>query len=234
MAKKTTENKEAAFNIPIFTIENKDRLEKFFDTYKKQLTYVLGAIVLILVGIFGYKNFVIKPQQQQAEELMFMAEDLFGKDSFELALNGSAESFYGFLDIIDEFKMTQSGNLARYYAGICYYKTGDLEEALFHLKKYKTDSRILKPVALGAIGDCYSDLEEYEKAVKYYNKAAKSSDNTFTAPFYFMKAALVLEHLEKYEKAIDIYEFIKEEYKTSSEANNADKYIGRAKAKAGI
>ncbi|MBC8342780.1 MAG: tetratricopeptide repeat protein, partial [Bacteroidetes bacterium] len=170
----------------------------------------------------------------QAQDLMFIAEDYFGKDSFELALNGSAESYYGFLDIIDEFKITPSGNLARYYAGICYLKLGDYEEALFHLKKFKTNSLMLKPIALGAIGDCYSELEEYDNALKYYMKAANASENTFTTPIFLMKAGAVLEHQDNYKKAIKVYERIKEDFKDSQEANNADKYIGRAKAHAGL
>ncbi|MBT3300992.1 MAG: tetratricopeptide repeat protein [Bacteroidetes bacterium] len=234
MVKKDTEKTAAAFKIPIFTLENKTKLEDFFEKYKKQLTYVLGGILVIILLTFAYKNFVIKPQQLQAQDLMFMAEDLFGKDSFELALNGSAESFYGFLDILDEFKMTESGNLARYYTGICYYKLGDYEEALVHLKKFKTNSLLLKPIALGTIGDCYSDLEEYTKALKYYYKAADATANEFTTPIYLMKAGGVLEHLEEYEKSIKVYERIKKEFKDSKEASNADKYIGRASAKAAL
>ncbi|MFC2114561.1 tol-pal system YbgF family protein [Bacteroidota bacterium] len=234
MAKKKTENTDAAFNIPIFTLENKTRLESFIETYKKQLTYVLGGILVVLLGFFGYRNYVIKPQEVQAQELMFMAEDYFGKDSFDLALNGQMESFYGFLDIIDEFKLTQSGNLAHYYAGICYIKLGDYEEALVHLKKFKTKSLMLRPVSYGAIGDCYSELEEYGKASKFYLKAADYSENKFTTPYFLMKAATILEEEGEYEKAISLYERIKTDFKETQEASNADKFIGRAKAKAGI
>jgi len=232
MAKKK-ETSDAPFQIPIFTPENKSRIEHLYEKYKKEATIGLSAVLIILIGFYAYRNFILKPKEAEAQELIFMAENYFGQDSFELALNGVAESFYGFVDIIDDYKNTKTGNLARYYAGICYLRLGDYEEAITNLKKYKTKSRILKPVAYGAIGDAYSELEEYNKAVKFYNKAYKSSENKFTTPLYMVKAALVYEELEKYDKAIAIYETLKKDFKESQEAANVDKYLGRAKMKAG-
>jgi len=227
------ETSDAPFNIPIFTPENRTRLENFYENYKKQITYVLGAIVVVLVGIYVFKNLIVKKKEAEAQNMIFTAQNYFAKDSFELALNGKEESFYGFLDIIDEYKFTKTGRLARYYAGICYMRIGDYEEALRHLKKYHTSSKLLKPISIGIIGDAYSELEEYQKAAKYYLKAAKSVKNKLTSPLYYSKAALVFEELGKDKKAMHIYELIKEDFPESQEAINADKYIGRVKARLG-
>lgn len=239
MAKKEQENKDAAFNIPIFTPENKDKVEEFYEKNKMPLTIGVTVVLLVLIGFFAYKNLVVKPKNAEAQSLMYMAEQYFAKDSFDLALNGKIgntpddESFYGFLDIIDEFGMTKSGKLAKYYAGICYLRTGDYESAIAYLKKYNTESINLQPLSLGALGDAYSELEEYDKAVSYYLKGARSQDNKFTAPLLLMKAGLTLEKQDKLNKALEVYKELKEKYADSQEGGNVDKYIGRVEAKLG-
>jgi tetratricopeptide (TPR) repeat protein len=44
-------------------------------------------------------------------------------------------------------------------------------------------------MAYGALGDAYSEKEEYENALQYYTKAANVSANQLTTPIYLMKAA---------------------------------------------
>jgi len=233
MAQKKKENPDAAFQIPIFTNENKDRVEEFYEKYRKQITYGLAVVLVLLIGFFGYKNIILKPKEKDAQDLIYMAQNYFDIDSFEIALYGKNDpdqTFYGFLDIIDEFGMTKTGNLAKYYSGICYMKLGEYEEAINYLKKSKTNSDILSPLRLGAIGDAYSNLEEYEKAVSYYLKAAKDRDNKFTAPLFYMKAGKTLEAIEKYDQALEVYKTVKEEYPKTQEGSNVDKYIGRVTA----
>lgn len=221
---------EAPFNIPIFTPENKTRLENFYQSYKQYINYGLGGILVILIALLTFKNLIIKPKEKEAQDMIFMAQKYFAQDSFELALNGKDESFYGFLDVIDDYKMTKTARLAHYYAGICYLRLNNFEEALHHLKKFRTNSKMLKPISIGVTGDVYSELGEYKKAAKKYLKAARCSKNKLTTPLYYSKAALVFEELGNYKKALDCYQKIKDEFPTSQEGLNADKYIGRVKA----
>ncbi len=62
--------------------------------------------------------------EQEALKQMFVAENLFEKDSFNMALNGDGNA-PGFLEIIDKYSSTPSGNLANYYAesAICTWVT---------------------------------------------------------------------------------------------------------------
>ena len=124
----------------------------------RNLVYgVLGAVILIPLLWFGYQEYVAKPKAKEAAAAMFMAENYFALDSFNLALNGNAE-FSGFLGIIDEYKNTASGNLAHYYAGICYYNLEDFQTALDMMKGFKTKDVILYGISNGFIGDCYAEL----------------------------------------------------------------------------
>ncbi len=85
-------------------------------------------------------------------------------------------------------------------------------------------------VSLGAIGDANMELGDTDEALSYYEKAAEASVNNFTSPVYLQKAGFAAEKVGSYDKAIDYYAQIKENYPTTSEGRNADKYIARAEA----
>ena len=230
---KKSDKVEKLLDIPIFTPENRGKLEHFIHEKKNLLSYILGGVLLVILLFIAYKVFIVKPKEKEAQELIFMAQNYFHKDSFELALNGKEESFYGFQDIIDEFGGTSTGNLAKFYAGICYLRLGDYENAIKYLKKFRTSSEIFKPMKLGDIGDAYSQLKEYDKAGEYYLKAAKVKKNSFTTPYFYIKAGLVYEKLEDYKKAKEIYQIIKDQFPKSQEAGTADKYLGRVDTRIG-
>jgi tetratricopeptide (TPR) repeat protein len=103
------------------------------------------------------------------------------------------------------------------------------EEAITYLKKYSGKGVFGQALALGNIGDAYTELGDLDEALAYYKKAAKASDNSMTAPRFWAKAALVLEQQNNYDEAIRLYEKIQHEYSNSSEANDAEKRIARAK-----
>ncbi len=159
-----------------------------------------------------------------------MAENILEKDSFELAINGDG-NYDGFLDIIDNYGVTKSANRAKYYTGISYLHLGQYEDAIDYLKSFKTEDLLLAPVAEGAQGDALVELGETDAALKQYKKAYSISDNELTTPIYMMKAAGLLETMDELEEALSLYEKIKENYPTSAEGTNVDKYIARIKVK---
>jgi tetratricopeptide (TPR) repeat protein len=206
--------------------------EQFIEKNQKILTYIVGGIILVIVLFFGYNKYIATPKEKSAQSLLFTAEYYFEKDSLELALYGDGES-YGFLDIIDDYGSTKAGNLANYYAGVCYLNLGQYEEAISYLKDFSGDDVILPGMALGAIGDAYMQMKDLSKAIDYYLKAANYDQNDFVTPTFFLKAGWAYEILGEWEEARDIYERIKKEYPKSREARDIDKYLARAKANLG-
>lgn len=206
--------------------------EMFIEKNQKILTIIIGAIILVFVLFFGYKKYVQAPKEKEAEAAMFNAEYYFDQDSVNLALNGDGENL-GFLDIIDDYGSTKSGNLAKYYAGICYLKMGEYENAIDYLKSFSSEDQIVSSMALGAIGDSYTQLGDINKGIEYYLKAAKNNENDFVSPPFLMKAAWGYEINNDWNAALDTYNKIKKKFPKSREARELDKYIARAKAKLG-
>jgi tetratricopeptide (TPR) repeat protein len=223
MAKKKTKAEE---NIQAVE-EALGRTEQFIEDNQKPILMVIGLIVVIVLAYFGFERFYLEPKEKSAQEQVFKAEQYFEMDSLDLALNGDAE-YPGFLDIIDDYKFTKTAELAHYYAGVIYMKKGDYQTAIDYLENFDPDDEIIEPMALGAIGDCYMQLNNPEAAVKYYLEAAEETENEFTSPLFLMKAGWTYETMKDYSKAIKVYKRIKEDFPKSNEAREMDKYIARA------
>jgi len=204
------------------------KTELFIEKNQKILSIIIGVIVVIVLAFFGFKKLYLSPRETEAQSQMFMAEKYFEKDSMNLALYGDG-NYLGFLDIIEDYKMTKSANLSKYYTGICYLNLGDYDEAISYLKKFKGKDEIVSSMAMGAIGDAYMQLDDKEQAADYYLKAANHRSNEFTTPVFLMKAGVAFEQLGRYEEALPLYERIKKEYESTFEGRSVDKYIERAK-----
>ncbi|MFW6246438.1 MAG: tetratricopeptide repeat protein [Tangfeifania sp.] len=208
------------------------KTERFIEENQKPITYAVGALILVVVAYLGFNKFYLEPREEEAQSQMFMAESYFEKDSFNLAINGDG-NYLGFLDIIDDYGMTKSANLANYYTGISYLYLGQYEDALDYLKDFDTKDLLLGPVAEGAKGDAELELGNTDAALKHYRKAYTMSDNELTSPVYMMKAANLLESIDELEDALAIYKEIKEKYPDSNEGRNIEKYISRVEIKLG-
>ncbi len=203
------------------------KFEQFFEKNKNIITYVIAGVALVVLGIWGYNKLILGPKIEKAKAEMYMAEMYYEMDSLNLALNGDGNSA-GFLEIIDNYGGTPSGNLAHYYVGMIYLKQGLFEDAIEELDQFDGEDDIIGPMATGSIGDAYMELGDNEQALEYYLKAAEQSKNTFTSPMYLMRAAWVHEMLGEWDEAIALYEQIKTEYWKSYEAKEVNKYIARA------
>jgi tetratricopeptide (TPR) repeat protein len=208
------------------------RTEQFVEDNQRKITYVIGAVVVLVGAFLAFNRFYLQPKEEEALTQMFMAENYFEKDSFNLAINGDG-NYLGFLDIIDDYGMTKSANRAKYYTGISYLHLGQYEDAIDYLKKFKTDDLLLAPVKAGAIGDAMLELGKTDDALKQYQKAYSETENELTTPVYKMKAANLLESLNKLDEALKLYEEIKKDYPQSAEGTTVDRYIARVKIKKG-
>lgn len=207
------------------------RTELFFEKNGKALT--LGLIVLVLLGGLwvGYRNLVSKPRHEKAAELLAQAQNKFEADDadYTVALNGD-DNGAGFLEVIERYGSTPAGNLAKHYAGICYLRLGDLDNAATYLAKYKPakgiPAEIVNAQNIGLQGDIAVEKGDYAAAIKLFEKAAKVSDNNLTAPMYLRKAALAANAMGNKEQALGFAQRIQNEFPASAEAQNAEKLMG--------
>jgi tetratricopeptide (TPR) repeat protein len=216
---------------PIVDVEQAfSKTELFIENNKKSLVLIIGAIAVLVGGYFAYKYWYVAGEETKAQAEMFKAEQYFEKDSLDKAMNGDGNLVMGFSQIVDEYSITPSGNLAEYYLGMCLLKKGQYEEAISHLQSFDGNDQIVAPIATGAIGDANLELGKTEEAITFYLKAAEQNNNKFTTPIYLKKAAMANEDKGNYADAVKLYERIQNEFAETTEGKDMEKYIARAKA----
>ncbi len=203
---------------------------------QKYIFVILAVVVVGILGYLAYNKYVKIPKEKEAADELAFPKKYYDKavkstvavDSlFKLGLNG-ADGKYGFVDISKKYSGTSAGNLANYYAGISYLKMKDYKNAIAYLDEFSSDDELVAPVAVGAIGDAFADINQFDDALSYYEKAASMRSNDITSPLFLFKAGVIALELKKNSKAEKLFKQIKEEYPTSKEAQNIDAYISRA------
>ena len=227
MAKKKTDKTEEQFAVVEETLT---RTEQWVENNQKTLSTIVFAIVGVIALYLAYDKFYVEPVNEEAQQELFKSVSYFEADSFNLALNG-VNGEYGLLDIIDDYGSTEAGNLANYYAGVCFLKTGDNESAIDYLSDFSSDDEIVSSIAFGSMGDAYMNISEFDNAINYWTKAAFNSKNDFTTPIYLKRAAVALEEDGSTDRALGYYIIIQKEYPNSDEARDIDKFITRAQMK---
>lgn len=196
----------------------------------------IGAVVVIVLGYLAYLNFVKKPLNDESTNAMAQAQAYFKEaiqdptvqDSlFVLALDGDGTA-PGFIQIIEEYGSSDAAKLANYNAGMIYLQQKQYENAITYLDNFSSEDPVLGALALGGIGDAFSELNQLEDALSYYRKAANFSENDLTTPRFLRKGALVALALDNAKAAATLLENLKANYASSSEAANVDVLLAQA------
>ena len=230
MANKTEQVLEATENI--------NNREAFFMKYKKAILIAVAAIIVVIAGVFLYISQISGPREEKASTALSKGQTYFNNEMFEQAVNGDGAGFVGFAKLADEYSGTKAGNLANLYAGLCYANLGKWAEAQKSLDAFSTeDDQMISPASQAALGDAYAHLNQLDKAVDAFKKAADMADskaeddtNNSLSPIFLIKAGEVLESQGKKDEALKIYQDIKKKYENSMLVQSAeiDKYIERA------
>ena len=230
MANKTEQVLEATENI--------NNREAFFMKYKKAILIAVAAIIVVIAGVFLYISQISGPREEKASTALSKGQTYFNNEMFEQAVNGDGAGFIGFAKLADEYSGTKAGNLANLYAGLCYANLGKWAEAQKSLDAFSTeDDQMISPASQAALGDAYAHLNQLDKAVDAFKKAADMADskaeddtNNSLSPIFLIKAGEVLESQGKKDEALKIYQDIKKKYVNSMLVQSAeiDKYIERA------
>lgn len=204
-----------------------DRAKGFWEQYSRPITYIGGAVILLIGGYLAYTRFYAGPREDKAADAIFHAQQYFLQDSLTLALNGDGQ-FPGFERVAKTYSGTKAGNLAQYYAGVTALRLGDAKKAITYLEKFSTDSKEIQAIAYARLADAYAETGKQSEAVEFYEKAGTyypeqeglSAENLF-------RAGLLSETMGKNDAAIKYYKQIKDNYSRTERGYQIDKYLAR-------
>ena len=209
--------------------ESLNQSEAFFLKYKNAIVGGVIALIVIIGCTMWFKSYSAG-KQEEASTAMAKAQENFQNRNYELALNGDSTGTVGFLQIASEFGSTDAGNLAYLYVGLCYANMDKWEEAAQYLEKFDAaNDKMVSPAALGALGNTYAHLNQFDKAVSTLIKAAEKADNDYLSPTFLIQAGQILEKQDKKSEALKLYKQVKEKYIKSMQTQyqTIDEYIER-------
>lgn len=203
------------------------RPEQFWQKNGKIVVIAIAVVMVLIAGYLLYESQIKAPAELKAADAMWKAEDYYRKDSARLALNGDGPNA-GFLKIMSKHSGTKAANLAKFYAGSCYIKLGDFNNAIKYLKDFKTDDQLVMVRATGLLGDAYSETGKKNEAADEYKKAGTLfPDDHFNSSEYLFRAGLIYQDLGKNKEAIDAFKLIRDKYRATERGTEIDKYLAR-------
>lgn len=200
-----------------------EQLKEQFKTNKKLrlTTMVVGGIVVIILGVFVYRQFVWAPANEKSKDSYWEGLNLAVADSTDAAIEELGA-------VVKKYDGKVGGEVAQFAYARQLMEKGEYNKALEELEGVDVSDTYVKVMAIGLKADCYSELEKYEDAANLYLNAADQVDNEFTSPMYLMKAGLCAEEIKNFDKALECYERIKSDYPSFHAQKQIDKYIARA------
>ncbi len=228
MAKNTNNASEVAEkNVSSANQDTWEKIEDFFDKYKKQLMMGVGALA-VAGGLWGFWKYTQAESNVEASASSWAAGIYWEADSLDKAIKGDGKN-PGLITIVEDYGNTDAGNIAKFQLGSAYLKKGKYQEAIDQLKDFDGHGDFLiQARAYCLIGDAYSELNQNEEAISYYEKAANEKPNEQFSPRYLIKLGIAYEEAKDYAKASEAYDKILKEYPACPEAFDAKKYKSRA------
>jgi tetratricopeptide (TPR) repeat protein len=196
---------------------------KFKSDKKFRLVSILsGSVVVLLLGVFVYYQFVYLPNEEASKEIYFetlnYADSSSRTDKNIKTLEAKIEEFDGYTGALPaEFILARQ-----------YMNKGQFDKAITSLEKIEPEDTYLSVFKIGLLGDCYSEQGKLSEAFEQYTLAANTNTNEFTTPIFLFKAGLIAEKLNQFEEAANCYKKIKDNYKEFGQLKRIDYYVARA------
>lgn len=203
-----------------------ERIQVTYEKNKKIINGILTVALLIGAGIFAYFRLYLAPRESKAAAKMFYAQQYFAADSLERALQGDGQHA-GFVKIIRDYSGTKSANLARYYAGMSYLRTGNYKNAIKQLEGFDGKGTLLSAAAAGALGSAYLETGNIKKAIEQYKSATDNKEDIVQTPMYLQLLGQAYEANKQSDEAKKAYLRIRDEYPTSIQARDIDRSLAR-------
>ncbi|MCH2449460.1 MAG: tetratricopeptide repeat protein [Gracilimonas sp.] len=207
-------------------LENYKRAADYYVANKSQIITIALALTIVIGGFFGYKYYS-SVQEDQAQELLAIAETAYAQGNYEEALYGNDfELTYGFDQIAEEFPWTNAGNLANYYAAVSNFELGDVDNALMYMEEFEVPEGILGVGPLTFHAKLYLAKENYTAAAEKFMQAAGWNENEVTTPSNLYEAAQAYYKAENYERARELVNRVINEYPESTKLAESQRLKG--------
>jgi tetratricopeptide (TPR) repeat protein len=198
---------------------------KFFDQYKSQVYIYAIALVVVVAGVYWYlSNKAANNEKADLELSRVMG--LYDSGAYQEAIDGRAgTNILGLKKIVDEYGSTESGETAKIFLANSYNMLGKFDEAYKYYDDYSGSNDMFKAAALAGKASYYEAKNQMDKAADSFKDAARVSKENVNNADYLLSAGIDYYKTGNKEKAMEQFNKIKDEYKTSMANREAEEYL---------
>ena len=193
------------------------KAQQYYEDNKSRITYILGAIVAVVLIIFLF-NYFVKQSEQQASALL-------GKAQVEYdALNYSKARVF-LENLVTEYSGSDAALQGTFLLANLNFNENNYAEAKNLFKEFidsYSGSNILLASGYAGYAACLSNEGSYSEAAEYYEEAQEIVGDFNMASEYLYLAGLNYQNANDMEKAKETFNKIIKEYEDSPLVFNAE------------
>lgn len=206
-------------------VEFSDNALNFINEYQNKILLYGGILVVVVVAVIFFINQKSKTNDKAGLALS-QVMSLYDAGAYLEAIEGrQGTNLVGLKNIVDEYGGTENGETAKIYLANCYSFLGRTEEANNLYDDYSGNIDVFKAAALAGKASYLSFKEEYTEAADLYFKASTISKENALRPDYLLQAGINYFQAGNHEDAKEIFNTIKEEFRTSTAYTSVDRYL---------
>ena len=182
---------------------------------KKYGTIIVVALVVLLVGIYGFNYMSEQDEIKNNEASKYLARviPLVGEGDYEKALEGDAnimidnEPLMGLKEIERKYSGTDASTLAAFFTGKALLLQTKFDEAKPYFEKaIENESKEVKIGAYSGLAACLEESGNFAEASKNYQNASELVEQLEMKSKYLYFSALTVEKAGNIEEAKKKYE----------------------------
>ncbi|MBK7106054.1 MAG: tetratricopeptide repeat protein [Ignavibacteriae bacterium] len=201
------------------------KTQGFFEKNQQYLLIGVGIIAAIVLAVFWY-NSKVEDDNLQATTQLASIIPLYENGQYQKAIDGEpGTNVVGLTSIVDNYGSTEQGEIAKMYLANCYFSLGNYQKAMEFYSDYSGDSDLYKASSLAGQAACNEMLGNYEDAADDYEKASKIVKIESQSATYLLSAGKNYLKSNSAEKAKELFEKIKNDYKNTTSAREIDRFL---------
>jgi tetratricopeptide (TPR) repeat protein len=179
-----------------------------FASENKPKIYISSGIVLLII-LLSAGLYLYKANNEKNAQALFIKAHLATLKSRSAESPGDPNSTKLYQEVVTQYPGTNAALMSFYRLGNFYYQMNDIEASIKayqeYLKGSPKDNELTTLVYIG-LGYCYESKKDLNKALEYFENAAKTKSSSNFESINYRNMARIHEELKNNEKSIEFYQ----------------------------
>ncbi len=202
-----------------------DRTLDFFQENSKTLWGAIGALAALAIILLIYFNNKAQ-EEHEASSKLAAVQVLYVQNNFQQAVDGDpSRAIMGLKDLASYYDGTTAGEQASLMLGNAYLYLGKYDEAIATYKDTDVSAPLLKAAVKAGMATAYAAKKMYLEAAQLYEEAVDIYPVEMVAADRCIAAGRNYAKAGKKEKALEMYQRVKKEFRYPEYVRNIDVFI---------